>query len=207
MQEMRKKIIRFISSIADNQILTVLTAVLVPSPGFLTRRLIGKGILNTSSPLYAARWSMSSGSSNVSLDTEKLCTVDSGRMRIVYTRCLPAPIYMRLPGLGGISLLPGKGGTAPFYRVQGNLSVKIPPAAACLLGLFCPACSTLLEIGDLFRGSLKPRYDLPEHKGGNLRSKYRRHERELADLDPRSPPKQAVHGTENPYCSKTILRL
>lgn len=62
---------------------------------------------------------------------------------------------MRLPGLEGISLLPGKGGTAPFYRVQGSLSVKIAPAASDLLGLFCPARRTLFEISDLFRGSLE----------------------------------------------------
>jgi len=142
MQEMRKKIIRFISSIADNQILTVLTAVLVLSLGFPTRRLTGKGILNTSSLLYAVRWRMSSRSSNVSLDTEKPCTADSERMRIVYTRCLPVPIYMCLPGLGGISLLLGKGSTAPFYSVRGSLSVKTAPADSYLLGLFCPVQSS-----------------------------------------------------------------
>ncbi len=165
---MREKIIRFISSITDNLILTVLTAVLVPSLGFPTRRLTGKGILNTSSLLYAARWRMSSRSSNVSLDTEKPCTADSGRMRIVYTRCVPAPIYMRLPGLEGISLLLGKGGTAPFYRVRWSLSVKIVPAASYLLGLFCPARSTLLEIGGLFRDS--PLFNCVGFSDGGLSS-------------------------------------
>lgn len=61
---------------------------------------------------------------------------------------------MCLPELEGISLLLGKEGTAPFYRVRGSFSVKIAPADSYLLGLFCPAQSTLLVCGDLFRGSL-----------------------------------------------------
>ena len=34
------------------------------------------------------------------------------------------------------------GGTAPFFRARGSLSVKIAPADSYLLGLFCPAQST-----------------------------------------------------------------
>ena len=105
-------------------LITALTAVLVPSPEFLTRQLTGKGISSFSSPQYAARWSMSSGSLNASLVTGKPSTAVSGRMRTVCTRCLPAPIYMPLPGPEEISLLPGKGGTAPFYWVRESLSMK-----------------------------------------------------------------------------------
>ena len=67
---------------------------------------------------------MSSGSLNASLDTGKPCTEVSGRTRTVCTRCLPAPIYMHLPGLEGISLLPGKGGYCALLQGPGELISK-----------------------------------------------------------------------------------
>ena len=100
-------------------LITALTVVPVPLPVFLTRQSTGRDISSISSPLSAARWSMSSASLNANLDTGKPCTADSGRMRTVCTRCLPVPIYTSLPGSEEASLPPGKGHTAPFYR-SGN---------------------------------------------------------------------------------------
>ena len=74
-------------------LITALTAVPAPSLGFLTRQSTGRDISSISSPLFAARWSISSASSNANLGTGKPCIADSGRMRTVCTRCLPAPIY------------------------------------------------------------------------------------------------------------------
>jgi hypothetical protein len=104
-------------------------------PGSLTKAIDWERYIEYLKSSVRYKVEVSSGLSNVSLDIEKPCTVDSGRLRSVCTRCLPAPIYMRLPEWKESLSCLVKGELCPFAGAEGAYQLKslqqIPACSDC----------------------------------------------------------------------------